>query len=63
MKEERTQVRGRELLVFAQTSEDTAHMWEEQAGGSQARQGFTRDQTESRKPALYVAAERNHQML
>ena len=49
--------------MFARTSEDTAHVWEEQAGGSQARQGFTRGQTESRKPALYVAAERNHRML
>lgn len=44
------------------TSEDTGHVWEEQIGGSQARQGFTRGQTEGKKAALHAAAERNDPM-
>ena len=45
--------------MFAWTSEDTVHVWGEQTGGSQARQGFTRGQTEGKKAARHAAAERN----
>ena len=48
--------------MFAWTSEDTVHVWGEQTGGSQARQGFTRGQTEGKKAARHAAAERNDRM-
>lgn len=58
--EKSSQRKGTASVVW--TSEDTVHVWEEQIGGSQARQGFTRGQTEGKKAALHAAAERNDPM-